>query len=166
MYPKMNPDFFTDLAITETIREQFAKKLEITRMIVRDIQVGVTSHASVFRAKGGSVYALVRSNTELSLGDIMKILRNIGIDADHYVPPGGVTTYFEDKAVERFKEVFPGRRVMDDSEDLRYYRKLIPYTPALVCVSRIRGELREYDPQSRQWKVVKRLSYSKISATE
>lgn len=162
----MDSDFFTDLAISETIREQFAKKFEITRMIVRDIQVGSVAHASVFRVKGGNVYTLVRSKTELTLGDIIKMLRNMGVEADDFAPPSGVETYFDDKALERFKEVFPGRRIVNDSEDLRYYRKLIPYTPALARVAQIRGELREYEPETRRWKIVKRLSYTRITTKE
>lgn len=162
----MSPDFFTDIAIAETIREQFAKKIEVSRMVVRDIQLSVTAHASLFRAKGGSMYVLIRASNPMTLGDVMKMLHGAGIEADEYVPPGGIVTYFGDKAVERFKEVFPGRRVMNDSEDLRYYRKLIPYSPALVRVARIHGELREYEPMSRQWKVVKLLHYSKIQTQE
>lgn len=158
----MDSNFFTDLAITETIREHFAKKFEITRMIVRDIQVTATAHATVFRIKGGSVYVLIRSGAEMTLGDVKKVLRNMGVEPADFVPPSSVDTYFEDKAMEKYKEVFPGKRILNGAEELRYYRTLIPYTPALVHVNRIRGELREYEPQSRQWKLVKRLSYARI----
>lgn len=162
----MNSDFFTDLAITETIREHFAKKVEITRMIVRDIQTGTTAHASIFRVKGGHIYTLIRSSTELSLGDVTKMLKNMGVEVSDFSPPGGAGTYFDDKAVEKYKAVFPSKRIVSGTDELRYYRTLVPYTPALVQVERIHGELREYDPQVRKWHVIKRLTYAKIQAQE
>lgn len=162
----MNSDFFTDLAITETIREEFARKLEITRMLVRDMQVSPVAHASVFRAKGGSVYVLIRSNNPMLLGDVMKIIRNMGAEADNFAPPSGVESYFTDHAIEKYRAVFPGKPVKNDAEELRYYRTLVPYNPALVQLARIRGELREYEPESRRWNVVKRLTYSKINTKE
>lgn len=161
----MDSNFFTDLAITETIRERFAKKIEITRMLVRDIQVGPVAHASVFRVKGGNVYILIRGSNEMTLGEIIRIVRNMGAEVDDFVPPSGVENYFDDKALEKYKAVFPGKP-LGGSEELRYYRTLVPYTPALVRVARIRGELREYEPEARRWNVVKRLSYNKIDTKE
>lgn len=162
----MNSDFFSDLAIMETVQEEFSKKLEITRMLVREVQVSPTAHASVFRVKGGGVYVLIRSINTLSLGDVQKIVRNMGIEADSFIPPNGVEAYFTDKAMEKYKSVFPGKPIKNDAEELRYYRTLVPYHPALIRVARISSEIREYDVQSRQWNAVKRLSYSKITAQD
>lgn len=162
----MHADFFTDLAITETIREQFAKKIEITRMLVRDVQVGPVAHASVFRAKGGGAYVLIRTSNPMTLGDVTKIMRNMGIEVDNYLPPAGVENYFNDNAIRKYKEVFPGKRIQNDAEELRYYRTLVPYSPALVRIARIGGELREYEPESRRWNVIKRLTYSQVRAQE
>lgn len=158
----MNSDFFTDLAVEASIRDNFNKRFDISKMIVRDIQVGTAAHASIFKIKGGGVYVLIRSANELSLGDVMKMARNMGIDIEECLPPAGIETYFNDKAIERFKQVFPGKHIMNDSDDLRYYRTLAPYTPALIKVARIRGELCEFAPETREWRVVKRLSYAKI----
>jgi len=159
----MNSDFFTDLAVEASIRDNFNKRFDITKMIVRDIQVGPTAHASIFKIKGGGgVYALIRSASELNVGDVMKMARKMGVDADELLPPAGVDSYFDDKAIEKFRVVFPGKHITNNSEDLRYYRTLVPYTPALIKVARIRGELCEYKPETREWQVVKRLTYAKI----
>lgn len=162
----MNSDLFTDLAITETINEHFLRKVEVSRMLVRDLQTGNTTHASIFRVKGGTIYALIRSVHSLTLGDVSRMLKNIGITPGEFVPPGSDPAYFDEKAIEKYKTVFPGKPIANGSPELRYYRTLVPYTPALVQVERIGGELREYDPLSRQWQVVKRLSYARIQAQE
>ncbi|HEX6461929.1 MAG TPA: hypothetical protein VFZ58_01505 [Candidatus Saccharimonadales bacterium] len=158
----MNSDFFTDLAVEASVRENFNRRIDITKMIVRDIQVGPASHASIFKIKGGGVYALIRSASEMTLGDVMKMARKMGIEAEECIPPAGVASYFDDKAIEKFKQVFPGKHITNNSEDLRYYRTLVPYTPALLSVARIGGELLEFKPQTREWQVIKRLSYAKI----
>ncbi len=162
----MNSDFFTDLAVEASIRDNFSKRVDITRMIVRDVQVGPVAHASIFKIKGGGVYALIRSASEMTLGDVMKIARKMGIDADEYIPPASVESYFDDKAIEKFKQVFPGKPITNTSDDLRYYRTLVPYTPALMSIARIRGELCEFKPETREWQVIKRLSYAKIDTKQ
>ncbi len=159
----MTSDFFTDLAVEESIREHFAKRFDITRMLVRDLQVSPVAHASIFKIKGGGLYTLIRSGHEMTLGDIKKIARNMGIEPDEFLPPAAVENYFDTAAIEKFKQVFPGKPITNTSEDLRYYRTLVPYTPALIKVARINGELREFKPETRQWQVIKRVSYSQIS---
>jgi hypothetical protein len=161
----MESDYFSDLAITETIKEEFGMKLDITRMLVRNAQVSPVANASLFRAKGGAIYALVRSSNNQTLGDMKKLLRNMGIESDAFIPPGGIEDYFADKAIEKYKKVFPGKRINNDAEELRYYKTLVPYNPALARVAKIGGEIREYDPLTRTWYVVKRISYKKINTT-
>ena len=159
----MNDNLYSDIALEETMSQQFHKKVDITRMIVRNVQVGVTAFASIFRVKGGTMYALIRTPNPQTVGDVRRIAREMGIEFTDMVPPAGVQEYFDMHATRRFKEVYPGRHAISE-DDLRYYMTLVPYSPALLKVSRIKGEINEFDPQTRSWHVVKQISYSHIPA--
>jgi hypothetical protein len=158
----MNDDLYSDIALEETMSQQFHKKMDITRMIVRNMQVGVNAYASLFRVKGGAVYVLLRSTyQQMTVADVKRIVREMGLETSEMLPPAAVEEYFVMHATRRFKEVYPGRRDVSD-DDLRYYMTLVPYSPALLKVSKIKGEIKEYDPQARAWHVIKQMSYNHI----
>ena len=89
----------------------------------------------------------------------------MGLKVSEFIPPNGVRDYFEDRAHVKFLEVFPGRMQISD-DDLRFYKTLIPYNPALAEVSEIRnGEIKEFNADTRgNWRVAKRFSYKRIIA--
>jgi hypothetical protein len=159
----MNDDIYTDIAIEESITKEFLIKLDIDRMFARGIKTAANAEASVFKAKGGAVYAYITGPEKQTAGEVHKMAHAIGLEYSEMVPPAGVEDYFVAQATRRFKEVYPGRRDIND-EDLRYYKTLVPYPIALLKVTKIKGEIRAFDPESQSWKVVKQMSYSQIKA--
>ena len=91
------------------------------------------------------------------------IIRRMGLAADSYLPPKGRPQYFHDEALNKFKNVYPGRVSASDAE-LRYYRLLTAYNPGLVRISEIvDGTIRQFDSSdSSNWRVAKRFQYRQI----
>lgn len=157
----MNEEIFGDLSIEQTCKERFGVNIDIAEVIVRGLQTGAASQASVFKTTNGQVWLYVASQSPLLLDDVQKIVSRMNMEAEIYYPPHGEADYFNRIGRDRFKAMFPGKPIVSD-EDLRYYRKLAPYNPALIRLKSIRGEIREYNLQSKNWRKIKEYNYSKI----
>ena len=157
----MNEEIFGDLAIEKACHEKFGVKLDIAEVIVRGVATAVTSQGTLFKATNGQVWLYITSQSPQVLDDVQKIMTRMNLEAELYYPPHGETEYFERIGRDKFKAMFPGKHV-SSADDLRYYKNLAPYNPALVRIARVKGEVRAYDPQSRTWHKTKEYSYSKI----
>jgi hypothetical protein len=159
----MNSEIYDDIAIEETAREQFGKQLDIKQVIVRNAPTSHTTAATVFLTTKGQLYALVSGRAPLTLGDVRKIIRRMGMTADAYLPPKHEPHYFDKVAEEKFRDVFPGRTSVSD-QDLLFYRLLAPYNPALVRIAVIDdGVIRQFDSaDSSNWRVVAKFAYKRI----
>lgn len=159
----MAPDIFDDMALEAIAREQFGKQLDITQVIVRDVPTSHTTRASVFMTKKAQMYALVHGEAALTLGDVRKLVKRMGLEAEAYLPPVHSPHYFDDIATEKFKATYPGRYDVTDA-DLRYYRLSAPYNPALVLISAVSdGTIRQFDPlDSSGWRSAAKFQYRKI----
>ncbi len=159
----MNADIYDDMAIEAIASEHFGKRFDIEKVIVRSIPTTHTTVASVFLTSKNQLYALVHGKAPLTLGDVRKILKRMGLEAEAYLPPAHRPQYFDDIAVEKFKFVYPGRHDISDA-DLRYYRLSAPYNPALVLISGVTdGTIRQFDPSdSSNWRVAAKFQYKRI----
>ena len=159
----MNSEIYDDIAIEETAREQFGKQLDIKQVIVRDVPTSHTTSATVFLTTKAQLFALVSGRAPLTLGDVRKIVRRMGMTADAYLPPKHEPHYFDKVAEEKFRDVFPGRTSVSD-QDLLFYRLLAPYNPALVRISAINdGVIRQFDSaDSSNWRVAAKFAYKRI----
>jgi hypothetical protein len=157
----MSDEIFGDIAIEKACLDRFGVKFDIADMAARSVQTGTASQGSVFKATSGQVWLYIVSQSPLLLDDVQKIVARMNVEADAYMPPHGETDYFTRIGREKFKAMFPGKPIVSD-DDLRYYKKLAPYNPALVRLSKIKGEIRAFDPQSKTWHKVKNYAYSKI----
>lgn len=157
----MNEEVFGDIAIEKACKERFGVQMDVTEVIVRGIPAGPASQATIFKSANGQVWLFVVSQSPLVLDDIQKIVNRMNLEAEIYVPPHGESNYFTRIGSEKFKAMFPGKPIVSE-EDLRYYKKLAPYNPALVRLSRIKGEIRGYETQSKSWHKVKDFAFSKI----
>lgn len=159
----MNPEIFDDMAIEAIANEHFGKRFDIEKVIVRSIPTTHTTVASVFLTSKNQLYALVHGKAPLTLGDVRKIVKRMGLEAEAYLPPAHRPNYFDDIAVEKFKGVYPGRHDISDA-DLRYYRLSAPYNPALVLVSGVvDGTIRQFDSSdSSNWRVAAKFQYKRI----
>lgn len=161
----MNDEIFSDLAIETAAHDVFGLKLEVGRMIVRDVPVSIVSSASVFLDTKKHLYAYISGQAPLVLGDIQKIIARMGLTAEEYLPPGDEPDYFNRIGTEKFREVFPSRTVTNPDYDLQYYRTLAPYNPALVRIARIKGgDIMGFVSESQDWRKVAEYSYARIKA--
>ena len=102
-------------------------------------------------------------NAKLLLGDVKKIVSNMGLKAELFVPPKGQPHYFDDAGRDKFREVFPGRKHITD-EDIIFYRTLVSYNPALVLISEVKsGEVYRFDSDTAgNWRVAAKFAYRRI----
>lgn len=156
----MNPEILDDLAIEKVCKEQFGVSADVSEVIARGVPVAASATATVFRA-GSHVMLYIQSHSPLVLDDVRKIVHRMECEADAYFPPKGENEYFERVGREKFRTLFPGKPILGE-DDLRYYKNLAPYNPALVRLAKVKGEIRAYDDRSKTWHKVKDFAYSKI----
>lgn len=161
----MSPDIYDDMAIEAIAHEHFGKRFDIQQVVVRSIPTTHTTVASVFLTSKNQLYALVHGRAPLTLGDVRKIVKRMGLEAEAYLPPIHQPQYFDDIAIEKFKTVYPGRHDISDA-DLRYYRLSAPYNPALVLIGAVAdGTIRQFDSSdSSNWRVAAKFQYRRIKA--
>jgi len=162
----MNDAIYDDIALEELAKEHFGKQLDIKQVIARDIPTSHTTKASVFLTDKNQLYALITGRAPLTLGDIRKIIKRMGLVAEAYFPPKHDPQYFDKIAEAKFKETFPGRTVTND-QDLMFYRLLVPYNPALVLISEVSGGIiRQFDASdSTNWRPAAKLTYRRIKTS-
>jgi hypothetical protein len=160
----MNADIYDDMAIEAIAHEHFGKRFDIKQVIVRNIPTTHTTVASVFLTTKNQLYTLVHGRAPLTLGDVRKIIKRMGLEAEAYLPPAHRPQYFDDIAGQKFKAVYPGRSNPTDA-DLRYYRLSAPYNPALVLIATVTdGVIKQFDSSdSAHWRTATKFQYKKIN---
>jgi hypothetical protein len=160
----MNADIYDDMAIEAIALEHFGKRFDIEKVIVRNVPTTHTTVASVFLTTKNQLYALIHGRAPLTLGDIRKIIKRMGMEAEAYLPPAHRPKYFDEIATEKFKATYPGRFNPSDA-DLRFYRLTAPYNPALVLISGVTdGVIRQFDSSdSSNWRVAAKYQYRRIN---
>lgn len=159
----MSDDIYDDIAIERLARDRFGVDFEISQVIVRGVPVSRTADATLFLTKKKQLYVYISARSRLVLGDISKLISRMGLKAELYLPPVGNPDYFNIIGREKFERVFPGRSYVADDE-LRFYRTLAPYNPALVLISEVKnGEVYRYDSDTRGgWRLAARFAYRRI----
>ncbi len=157
----MNDQIYDDTVIERDIEAAFGLKLIIGEVVVRDISTGYTATATLFKTSPNNLFVYIRSQGAMLLADVQKMLRGMNVDAESFVPPHGDGDYFKRIGTQKFKEMFPGKHIMSD-DDTRYYQTLAPYSPALVRVARVKGDVRSFHFESKSWRKARDYSFSKI----
>lgn len=162
----MNDTIYDDLAIEQNLKKLFGVVSDVDTVIVRQIPVSRTATATVFLTKKKQLYAYVNAQSNLTLGDVKKIISRMGLKPELFVPPKGRPHYFDDIGREHVKAVFPGRTHITDA-DLIYYRTLAPYNPALVLIHEVPdGEIRQFDTDAHgDWRVAAKFAYRRIKTS-
>lgn len=150
-------------ALERLAKEQFGFDEEIQSIILPHAAVGRTVQASVFLTKKKQLAAYIEASSPMLLADVKKVLSRMGLKAETWLPPKGQPGYFDNVAISKFEQRFPGMKP-HSNEDLIYYRTLAPYNPALVLISEVKnGEIYQFDPDARgEWRVGARLFYRRI----
>lgn len=151
------------MLLEQIAKEHFGIDLEIRQLIASEIPVSYTGSASVFLTTKKQLYVYIHARSSLLLGDIQKLVARIGLRAELYVPPKGQPAYFEDIARTKFAQVYPGRANITET-DLRFYRTLAPYNPALVQINEVKhGEIKQFDTDaSKNWRTAAKFAYRRI----
>lgn len=159
----MNGEIYDDLAIEKIAKERFGVVLEIDKVYVRNIPVAHSANASVFLTTKSKLYAFISGATPLMLGDVQKLIHRMGLVAEEYLPPKSNPNYFKDIALEKFKSTYPGRHHISD-DDLRFYKQMAAYNPALVNISAVRdGVIWQFDSTSKgNWRPSSKIQYRNI----
>lgn len=159
----MNDDIYDDIAIEAMTKNHFGITVEIKEVIARSVPTSHTTQATVLLTTKNQMYTIISGRAPMTLGDARTIIRRMGMVADAYVAPKGQPDYFNRVAEEKFKGVFPGR-VPSNEGDLRFYRLLTPYNPALVQIAEITdGVIRKFDASdSSNWRVAAKYTFRRI----
>ncbi|HRN90544.1 MAG TPA: hypothetical protein PK265_02720 [Candidatus Saccharibacteria bacterium] len=159
----MSDGMFNELALERRISELFGLDVDIQQVIAEQIPVSRTSRATVFLNNKKQLYAYIEGQSRLQLGDVQKMVSRMGLKSELYLPPKSRPQYFDEIGRDKFREVFPGRSHINDS-DIMYYRTLAPYNPALVLISEVKnGEIYRYDSDSSgDWRIATKFAYRRI----
>lgn len=162
----MTDEIYNDMAIERIAKEKFGVTVDVDQVIMRSADVSRTATATVFLTKKKQLMVFINGNSKLLLSDIKKIVSRMGLKAELYFPPKGQPDYFDMIGREKFRDVFPGRVHITDT-DIVFYRTLAPYNPALVLISEVKGgEIYQYDSDSRDsWRVAARFAYRRIKTS-
>ena len=154
---------YDELALERLARDKFGFDTDVQSIILPRTDVSRTATATVFLTKKKQLVAYIEARSPMTLGDVRKLVLRMGMRAEMFFPPKGQPNYFDDIATEKFRNVFPGMKVVS-SDDLIYYRTLAPYNPALVLISEVKnGEIYQFDADARGgWRVGARFHYRRI----
>lgn len=147
--------------LADKILAEFSLDLMIERLVLYQMPLSRSAQASLFFNHKNQLFAYISSPARQSLADVKKLLYRAGLVACDFLPPAGQADYFSNVAIEHFKQTYPGRRVQS-GEDLRYFKTLAPYNPALVQIKTLRdGCVYGFDPDAKgSWRVFGKLSYN------
>lgn len=162
----MTDEIYNDTALERLAKDRFGMDIDISQVIVREVEVSRTAVATVFLTKKKQLMVYVHGHSRLLLSDVKKIISRMGFKAELYLPPKGQPDYFDVIGRDKFREVFPGRGHIRD-EDLIFYRTLAPYNPALVLIAEVKnGEIFCYDSDTRGgWRVAAKFTYRRIKTS-
>lgn len=154
------------IALEHMAERDFGIDLTVKEIVVNRVDVGRAVQASVFLTPKKQLYCAIIGQSRLTLGDIKKIISRMGLKAADYLPLHGDDEYFEQTAREKFCEVFPGRAHIT-GDDLRFYRTLAPYNPALVRIAEVKdGVILQYDADAHnKWRPAKKFAYRRIKTS-
>jgi len=158
----MTDEIYDDIAIERAVQASFGVKLDIKEVVARKVPVSYIANATLFLGASNALYLFIQAEGNLLLSDVRSIVRHMNIDAAEFLPPHGDREYFDRIGRQKFKEIFPGKHITSD-DDIRYYRTLAPYHPALIRVERVKGEIRGFHTPTKTWRKMKDYSYSRIA---
>lgn len=162
----MNDDIYDDMALERSAKDRFGAVFEVSKVIVRNVDVGKSAQATVFLTKKKQLMLYIHGPTKLLYSDVKKIVTRMGLKAELYMPPKGRPKYFDEIGRRKFQEVFPGRRDVTN-EDIVFYRTLAPYCPALILISEVQdGHIYMADSDAHSgWRVAEKFAYRRIKTS-
>jgi len=147
--------------LKKACKNYFGVDLNIQNIILYNAPTDDDSYTTVFKDDRSTIYALCLSDKPITLTNVKNIIRSMGMKADKYLPPNADNDYFLHFGQKLFQSVFPSLKLINDDETL-YYQTLAPYSPALVKINKVNGEIRQYDKIWQKWQRALKLSYTRM----
>lgn len=159
----MTDKVYNELEVERGIEHNFGVETKIAQVVAFEVPVSRTALATVFLTDKKQLYVYIGGQSKLSLGDVQKIISRMGLRAEVYMPPKGRPKYFDEVGEANFKQIFPGRTNINQ-DDIRFYRTLAPYSPALVLIKEtIGGHIYQFDSDSNeQWRQSVKFTYRRM----
>lgn len=162
----MNDEIYSDTTLERLVKDEFGLDIDISQVIVRQVEVSRTTTATMFLTKKKQLLVYIDGHSKMLLSDVKKIIARMGLRAELYFPPKGKPDYFDSIGREKFRQVFPGRTHISEN-DILFYRTLAHYKPALVLISEVKnGEIYQYDSDSHdKWRSAAKFAYRRIKTS-
>ena len=162
----MNSQIMDAVTVEQIAKDRFGIDLEVRQTIGQELPISRTGLASVFLTNKKQLYAYIHAKSPLLLGDVQKAVARLGLKAELYIPPKGQPQYFDTIGKEKFRKVYPGRGKISDA-DIRFYKTLAPYNPALVLISEVKdGVIYQFDVDAKSnWRPAVKFSYRRIATS-
>ncbi len=150
-------------ALATELESEFGFDAPIKHIVAWQMPVSRSAKATIFFNRKNQLFIHITTPARQTLGEVQKILFRVGLSAYKYLPPAGRPEYFTEIASEHFKKTYPGRKITSDN-DLRYFKTLALYNPALVQIKNIKdGVIKCFDPDAKgEWRVQAKLVYSRL----
>ena len=142
-------------------RDYFRVNLQIQDIILHEIPSSQSSRTTIFKVGRNTIYALCVSDNPIILADVKNIIKSMGMKADKFLPPNADENYFARFGQKSFQSVFPGHKPVNASETT-YYQTLAPYSPALIRINKVNGEIRQYNKNWQKWQKTLEFSYTRM----
>lgn len=158
-----------------TDREYFSKKMSyierlaydkfdvnmfVTKVLFDDIQTGEYSFATIFQTDDDQVYVLHEDRQPITLCEVKRRMKLLGVEVAGLLPPDGDKTYFSRNGQSLFMKTFPGRQYAT-KEERSFYDSQSIYNPAIMLVSKVSNELGRYSQVIDSWMTMNKISYDK-----
>jgi len=162
----MSERTYEEVSVERAIKERFGIDADIRQAILFRVPVSQVAEATLFLTSKKQLFLYVTGKSKLLFSDIKKIIFNMGLKAEIYVPPKGRPDYFNEVGRAKFCEVFPGRKNISE-EDVIFYKTLAPYNPALILISEVKdGHIYQFDSDSHtNWRVGAKFAYRRIKTS-
>lgn len=162
----MTDKLYDEIELERQISKSFGVELKIGKIVLGQVPSGRAAHATIFLTENKLLFAYIHAQSPLVLSDIQKMTSQMGLVVENFVPPAGRPDYFDEFGKKKFLEVFPGRSNVSEN-DIRFYKTLTPYNPALVQVKEVvDGKIKQFDSDSdNNWRVAAKLTYRRIKTS-
>lgn len=162
----MRDRMYDELALERSIKRGFGVDVDSNHVIVFKVPVGRSIYATLFLTAKKQLILYIEGQSKLTLGDVKKLVSRMGLKSEQYFPPKNNPDYFNEVGREKFHAVFPGRKNIG-KDDIRFYRLLASYNPALVQINEVKdGHIYQFDSDATtNWRVATKFAYKRIKTS-
>lgn len=159
-------DELTNEDLVHRLYSLFKINIEIKAIIAENIPVSRSAKASVFLTSRQLLFCYIDSPIKLTLGDVKKIIKRMGLAPLQFIAPNANVDYFDQIALDKYNKIFPGMKKISE-EDIYFYKTMVPYCPALVQISEVStGVIKQYDSTAvGGWRSLVKFSYRRLQTS-